>query len=751
MASADNNPPNLPDMSLLSEEEQQQVTKVMQKAQEFEMSEEKQLMRQPLEGLLYKYTNAMKGWQHRWFVLEPDSGKLKYFLKEVQKGVARARGALHLAGAVICPSVDDSETFIVNAANGEVYRLRALDARERQHWVNRLRATAEYHTGNLTQHAPSAEKENKPVSGSHVNQHSPSSQGSTFYAEESTSSTEHIEQNTPNVDSSRKSILQVNTRLANDPFKKIRDKLSHIHDQSDALCRCIEDLPSGGEHITATDRDLLMMKATSNATIAALENCLSILQQQLPADHSPSIPEAMLIEWLDPKPQAESHVSASSVVLHSTSLPLADVVDHSLDVEDKEEYSDTDLGAVDEHKSVILNLLSQLKLGMDLTKVVLPTFILEKRSLLEMFADCMAHPDYFVSIPDLPTPEARMIGVLKWYLTSFHAGRKSCTGRRNSSSFGPVMGETFQVVNGVEVDRSDVSMNGSAIAKKPYNPIIGETFHCSWHVPQNKTASTSLSDSLASESKSACNETVPLYYCAEQVSHHPPISAFYFECPDKQISMNASIYTKSKFMGMSVGVSMVGKVCLKDMCHDEEYVFSLPSVYARSILTVPWVEMGDRVTLTCKTSGYNAAIVFHTKPFYGGTLHRISAEVKNPSSEIICRVSGEWNGEMQFSYSNGENEMIDTSKMSSIRKRVRPLSKQADSESRKLWKNVTHNLKVGDINKATEYKRHLEEQQRQGERKRKESNTFFPTKYFHNAGNDAWVYNTPLKKNNNSL
>ncbi len=42
---------------------------------------------------------------------------------------------------------------------------------------------------------------------------------------------------------------------------------------------------------------------------------------------------------------------------------------HNEEVEDQEEYTDTDLGAVEEHKSVILHLLSQLKLGMDLTKV----------------------------------------------------------------------------------------------------------------------------------------------------------------------------------------------------------------------------------------------------------------------------------------------------------------------------------------------------------------------------------------------
>ena len=57
-------------------------------------------------------------------------------------------------------------------------------------------------------------------------------------------------------------------------------------------------------------------------------------------------------------------------------------------------------------------------------QVVLPTFILEKRSLLEMCADCMAHPDMFLKIPDLQDAESRFMAVLEWYLTSFHASRK---------------------------------------------------------------------------------------------------------------------------------------------------------------------------------------------------------------------------------------------------------------------------------------------------------------------------------------
>lgn len=49
---------------------------------------------------------------------------------------------------------------------------------------------------------------------------------------------------------------------------------------------------------------------------------------------------------------------------------------------------ENELGNVQQqHGSVLMHLLSQVSVGMDLTKVTLPTFILERRSLLEMYAD----------------------------------------------------------------------------------------------------------------------------------------------------------------------------------------------------------------------------------------------------------------------------------------------------------------------------------------------------------------------------
>lgn len=59
------------------------------------------------------------------------------------------------------------------------------------------------------------------------------------------------------------------------------------------------------------------------------------------------------------------------------------------------------------------------------------------------------------------------------------------------------------------------------------------------------------------------------------------------------------------------------------------------------------------------------------------------AEVKhNPTGTIVCKAQGEWNGTLEFTYSSGETKVIDTSKLTVIKKKIRPLDKQGQYESR---------------------------------------------------------------------
>ena len=97
-----------------------------------------------------------------------------------------------------------------------------------------------------------------------------------------------------------------------------------------------------------------------------------------------------------------------------------------------------------------------------------------------------------------------------------------------------------------------------SIAKKPYNPILGETFRCHWKTPMENDGTNE--ETTQDEEKLSNNGPLPwcqaddLVFVAEQVSHHPPISAFYAEHVKKRIAVNAHIYTKSSFLGMSVSL-----------------------------------------------------------------------------------------------------------------------------------------------------------------------------------------------------
>nr|XP_019946635.1 PREDICTED: oxysterol-binding protein-related protein 10-like isoform X1 [Paralichthys olivaceus] len=616
--------------------------------------------------------------------------------------------------------------------------------------------------------------------------------------------------------------LQLCSRRHSDSSAKV---MSQTEGQQKNLVTSIESLPSRGGPLSSLDEDLLLLKATSAATLSCLGECLSMLQHNvvqalnqnqnqnqnhipcLSLNHSSgglnqAVPTERVKPWsqrcspgvnhLEPgglgfrsqspthslsenrspthsscsggsgSGHIQSHADSSTGCSRTSSekqvknglqtpppsswpstqahtkpvLPSEqgqqqgqtsgpDTIDPDDETTDTEDNDEEDLGVLDDQRSIIIHLLSQLKLGMDLTRVVLPTFILEKRSLLEMYANFMAHPDMFLSITSGCTPEERIIRFVEYYLTAFHEGRKG------------------------------------AVAKKPYNPILGENFHCSWYVPRDRVrplrttgpssapiapSNIPRSSQRGTDGSSRTTSDYCVRFVAEQVSHHPPVSGFYCECKERGMCVNTHVWTKSKFMGMSVGVSMVGEGVLYLLEHDEEYVFTLPCAYARSILTVPWVELGGKVTINCAKSGYSATVTFHTKPFYGGKVHRVTAEVKhNHTGNIVCKAQGEWNGILEFTYNNGENKVIDTSKLPVIKKKIRPLEKQGQYESRYLWQHVTTSLEAGNMDTATEHKHWLEERQRSEGKQRATTKTPWKPKYFIKEG-EGWVYHNPLWK-----
>ena len=213
------------------------------------------------EGQLSKFTNVVKGWQYRWFVLDPESGNLEYFLMDERGG--RSRGKQHLAGAVVVPSEEDGHTFSINFGSGEVYKVRASQTRERQVWVDRLRACSHRHGLALGLPRPPAGRDRPvtpPGAKSHVTGSEPSDQ------------------------------LQSLSLSALDAFGSVHDMLHRVEEKHRSLSEAIEALPPGkereeGDMVASNvqpychDPKLLLLKATSQSTLLAMEGALSLLQQ----------------------------------------------------------------------------------------------------------------------------------------------------------------------------------------------------------------------------------------------------------------------------------------------------------------------------------------------------------------------------------------------------------------------------------------------------------------------------------------
>ncbi|XP_064275633.1 oxysterol-binding protein-related protein 8 isoform X2 [Passer domesticus] len=320
----------------------------------------------------------------------------------------------------------------------------------------------------------------------------------------------------------------------------------------------------------------------------------------------------------------------------------------------------------EENKSFIWTLLKQVRPGMDLSKVVLPTFILEPRSFLDKLSDYYYHADFLSEAALEENAYNRMKKVVKWYLSGFYKKPKGL--------------------------------------KKPYNPILGEFFRCMWIHPRTNSKT---------------------FYIAEQVSHHPPISAFYVSNRKDGFCLSGSILAKSKFYGNSLSAILDGEGRLTFLNRGEDYVMTMPYAHCKGILYgTMTLELGGVVNITCEKTGYSATIEFKLKPFLGNndSVNQISGKIKL-GKEVLAFLEGHWDSEVVISEKKtGVSETFwnpSEMKQHRLHRYTVKLEEQDDFESEKLWQQVTKAINNKDQIKATEEKYILEEAQRKSAKERK--------------------------------
>nr|AZQ56682.1 oxysterol-binding protein [Suhomyces emberorum] len=347
-------------------------------------------------------------------------------------------------------------------------------------------------------------------------------------------------------------------------------------------------------------------------------------------------------------------------------------LDESGDTDDIDELDN-------EGQSILMGIIAQLRPGCDLSKITLPTFILEKKSMLERITNFFQIPSILLLANKTDDDLERFVLMLKWYLASFHIAPKA--------------------------------------VKKPLNPVLGEVFACYWDdLPNNNTA----------------------YYVSEQVSHHPPKSSYFYLVPELKIRVDGVLIPKSKFLGNSSAAIMEGwgHVTLGER-GDETYIMNQPNVYCRGILFGKLkTELGDHMYLKCAKTGFEADIDFKTKGFISGTYDAIEGVIKDSNtSEVLYNISGKWNEIIHIkSAKTGEKSVLfDTSQAALVTPKVRPTSEQWEYESRRLWKPTLEGLSQRNHELATEEKFKVENEQRNQAKKRAELGVEFHPRLFRPA------------------
>ncbi|XP_040294635.1 oxysterol-binding protein-related protein 2 [Bufo bufo] len=153
---------------------------------------------------------------------------------------------------------------------------------------------------------------------------------------------------------------------------------------------------------------------------------------------------------------------------------------------------------------------------------------------------------------------------------------------------------------------------------KPFNPLLGETYELT-------------------------REDLGFRLISEQVSHHPPVSAFYAEGLDKDFIFHGSIYPKLKFWGKSVEAEPRGTITLELLKHKEVYTWTNPTCCVHNVIIGKlWIEQYGTMEIVNHSTGDKCVLNFKPCGLFGKELHRVEGHIQDKNKKKLCVIYGKW-------------------------------------------------------------------------------------------------------------
>ncbi|KAI9205693.1 uncharacterized protein BJ171DRAFT_501194 [Polychytrium aggregatum] len=359
----------------------------------------------------------------------------------------------------------------------------------------------------------------------------------------------------------------------------------------------------------------------------------------------------------------------------------------------------------------VLKMLLRFKSAKDLvsTRLSLPTNLLHPTSQLE-FWNYNDRPDLMASLSDPEDSLDRFLGVVRWWYS------KDTKWKTNTMC-------------------------------KPFNPILGERFLCEWRT-------------LVAQPPGHNGVVEPKHVTVqgiqEQISHHPPVCAYYYDCPEKGVVIRGLDQIMARFTGtqLKVGPGECNHGIYVTLTkRDEEYLLTHPWASVAGFITGSlYITVSETTVIVCPKTGLKAVLEYKPEPFFGRPKFAIEGKIfrhdykadegltekerkeseklaKIPESLVLATVSGQWNGRVYFRKTGEDHDtlLFDMTESEVARKIVKPIGDQDPLESQRVWGGVTSAMLEEDFQTATKLKRQLEDEQRALSRGRNEP---FVSSYF---------------------
>jgi len=217
------------------------------------------------------------------------------------------------------------------------------------------------------------------------------------------------------------------------------------------------------------------------------------------------------------------------------------------------------------------------------------------------------------------------------------------------------------------------------MGSKPLNPIIGEEFRCTWTHEDSQTE-----------------------FVAEQVSHHPPVSAFMTFNEKLGFAYSGFINPKTTFSMNSVEAVMEGTFRIDLLKTKEQFQVVQPSVSVGGILLgEQTIEVFDKCIVMNKQ--YKATV-----DFYLGKNNKLDGSVVEiKTGKRLYALSGNINDKVHTTNQEtaSKKPLFDVTKLPLLKYKVESVSKQSSNSSRRNWHKCVLAISKNDYETAAKEKK----------------------------------------------